>query len=174
MMRSILLAHAARYPDMEPRDAVKLLYQNEFGGGHLIQDEGKCLSYLESEYHSISPAPSTSLLEDIGNGFFRVNLAALDTQGITPTELGYAFIRSSSMHHGSMDGFLSKLQLLRELAAEGTMPFSLNDLDSYLADYEKSGYPPVSHSDAYRNAYSPAYRVVRGDFLPESLSKQMP
>ena len=173
-MRSILLAHAARYPKMEPRDAVKLLYQNEFGGGHMIPDEEKCLSYLESEYCSISPASGIPILEDIGSGFFRVNLAALDAQGITPKELGYAFIRSSSLHLGNKEEFLKKLQLLRELAAEGKMPFSLYDLDVYLADYEKSGYPPVSHSDAYRQAYSPAYRVVRKDCLPESLSKQMP
>ena len=37
-MKTILLTHAARYPLMEPRDAVKLIYQNEFGGGHLIRD----------------------------------------------------------------------------------------------------------------------------------------
>ena len=30
----ILRNHAARYPAMEPTDAVKLLYQSEFGGSH--------------------------------------------------------------------------------------------------------------------------------------------
>ena len=173
-MRSILLAHAAQYPKMEPRDAVKLLYQNEFGGGHLIRDEEKCLSYLEIEYHGLSSAPGMPLLEDIGNGFFRVNLSALDAHGITPAELGHAFIRSSSLHHGTMEEFLKKLQLLRELTKEGQMPFSTDSLDLYLAEYEKAGYPPVSHSDAYRNAYAPAYRVVRSDFLSESCFKQMP
>lgn len=165
-MRSILLTHADQYPEMEPRDAVKLLYQNEFGGGHLIRDEEKCLSYLESEYQGLSSSSGMPLLEDIGNGFFRVNLAALDTHGITPAELGHAFIRSSSVHHGNMAEFLQKLQLLRELTEEGEMPFSADSLDSYLTEYEKAGYPPVSHSDAYRNAYAPAYRVVRSDFLP--------
>lgn len=165
-MRSILLTHAAQYSEMEPRDAVKLLYQNEFGGGHLIRDEEKCLSYLESEYQGLSSSSGMPLLEDIGNGFFRVNLAALDAHGITPAELGHAFIRSSSVHHGNMEEFLQKLQLLRELTEEGKMPFSADSLDSYLAEYEKAGYPPVSHSDAYRNAYAPAYRVVRSDFLP--------
>ena len=173
-MRSVLLAHAARYPMMEPRDAVKLLYQNEFGGGHLIRDEEKCLSYLENEYRSLPSAPGMPLLEEIGNDFFRVNLAALDAHSITPEELGHAFIRSSSLHHGMMDEFLKKLQLLRDLTAEGTMPFSPDSLDAYLAEYEKAGYPPVSHSDAYRNAYSPAYRVVHRDSLPESRFKQMP
>ena len=48
-LRAILLAHAKRYPLMQPRDAVKLIYQNEFGGGHLIRDEQTCLNYLRQE-----------------------------------------------------------------------------------------------------------------------------
>ena len=49
---NILLNHAGRYPLMEPTDAVKLIYQNEFGGGHLIQDVDSCLNYLRREYES--------------------------------------------------------------------------------------------------------------------------
>ena len=32
----LLRTHATQYPLSEPCDAVKLLYQNEFGGDHLI------------------------------------------------------------------------------------------------------------------------------------------
>ena len=67
-LRQILLSHAARYPKMEPRDAVKLIYQNEFGGGHLIRDEESCLSYLCREYGVTSQSSVTPLTEDIGNG----------------------------------------------------------------------------------------------------------
>ena len=35
-LKQILQEHAKRYPLMQPRDVVKLIYQNEFGGGHLI------------------------------------------------------------------------------------------------------------------------------------------
>ena len=45
-LKAILIAHAKRYPPMQPQDAVKLIYQNEFGGGHLIRDEEACLNYL--------------------------------------------------------------------------------------------------------------------------------
>ena len=44
-LKAILITHAKRYPLMQPRDAVKLIYQNEFGGGHLICDEEACLNY---------------------------------------------------------------------------------------------------------------------------------
>ena len=42
-LEKILQDHAKRYPQMEPTDGVKLIYQNEFGGGHLIKDENACL-----------------------------------------------------------------------------------------------------------------------------------
>ena len=35
----ILREHSRRYPEMQATDAVKLIYQNEFSGGHLIRDE---------------------------------------------------------------------------------------------------------------------------------------
>lgn len=43
-LEGVLKEHAKRYPLMQPRDAVKLIYQNEFGGGDLIRDEEACLS----------------------------------------------------------------------------------------------------------------------------------
>lgn len=167
-MRSILLSHAVRYPLMEPTDAVKLIYQNEFGGGHLIRDEKKCLEFLQNEYHSVPQSADIPLLDDIGNHFFRVNLAALDAAGISAAALGSAFIRSS-LYCGNMDSFLAKLSVLRSLTNEGLMPFSSEALEAYLTDYEKAGFPPVSHSEAYRNAYHPAYRVVSQNCLPRQV-----
>ena len=168
-MESILRAHAARYPLMEPRDAVKLVYQNEFGGGHLIRNEQACMEFLQREYTSVPQDPDVPLLEDIGNGLCRVNLAALDAHGISPTELGAAFIRSAAQTRGSVASFRKKLALLQKLTAEGAMPFSQEALGAYLIDYETAGFPPVSHSNTYRNAYHPAYRVIR----TESLSGQV-
>jgi len=168
-MESILLTHAARYPLMEPRDAVKLIYQNEFGGGHLIRDVQTCLEYLQKEYASVRQDPDTPLLEDIGNGLVRVNLAALDHHDLSPEELGAAFIRSASLHNGNADSFLNKLSILTELTHAGCMPFSPTSLEAYLSDYQAAGYPPVSHSAIYRNAYLPAYRVVIKQCLPKQV-----
>lgn len=168
-MKSILLTHAARYPLMEVRDAVKLVYQSEFGGGHMIPDEEKCRSFLQSEYDSVLQNPRTPLLEEIGSNLYRVNLAALDAHGISAEELGTAFIQSANVHRGTMASFREKLSLLMELTTAGAMPFSIEALTDYLTIYEKAGFPPVSHSDTYRNAYFPAYRVIRREFLPQQV-----
>lgn len=164
-LRSILLAHASRYPAMEPTDAVKLLYQNEFGGGHLIRDEAQCLGYLRSEYARTPQLADTPLAEDIGNGMVRIHLSSLDAHGYPVDQLGADFIRAGQNQTGSLHSFLRKLELLRQLAKEGLLPFSSDALERYLSDYEKAGYPMVSHSEAYRSAYSPAYRVIRREHL---------
>ena len=52
-MREILNEHAKRYPKMEARDWFKLLYQSEFGGGHLIADKNMALRRLENEINAL-------------------------------------------------------------------------------------------------------------------------
>ena len=159
-LRAILITHAKRYPLMQPRDAVKLIYQNEFGGGHLIRDEQACLNYLRREYADLEKDPTGPLYEDIGNGIIRVNLAALREEDLE--QLGKAFIDSAAKHKGTLDSFLNKLEVLRKLTAEGVFAFDTNALSSYLTKYKAAGYPAVSHSPEYRKVYKPAYRIING------------
>ena len=166
-LESILKAHAARYPLLQPTDAVKLIYQNEFGGGQMIADEQACLAYLRREYGQVEKSADTPLCEDIGNGIVRVHLRAVKEDRLDA--LGAAFIRSANAHKGEMSRFLEKLNVLRSLTEESVFAFDAAALETYLADYEKAGYPPVSHSETFRAAYRPAYRVVRTDELPAEL-----
>ena len=43
-------------------------------------------------------------------------------------------------------------------------------LENYLEAYKEAGYPMVSHSEQYRQAYKPAYRIV----LESIFSKEYP
>ena len=93
-LSKILLNHAGRYPLMEPTDAVKLIYQNEFGGGHLIRDVDSCLNYLRQEYESVSNylthlmMENASLKHQYANSFdlAEVEAAALALGMIPATE----------------------------------------------------------------------------------------
>ena len=160
-LETVLKDHAKCYPRMEPTDAVKLLYQNEFGGGHLIRDEEACLRYLRAEFNATPIDPAATRREYIGNGIYRVNLAALREDELD--RLGRDFIASAAVHKGDLDRFIQKLDVLRRLTAEGIFAFSSAELEKYLTAYEQAGYPIVSHSPAYRKHYRPAYRVVRQD-----------
>lgn len=164
-LHRILRLHASLYRDMEPADAVKLIYQNEFGGGHLIADEDVCLARLRAEYEATPQRRDLSLTEDLGNGVVRVMLGALDAAGYSPEQLGRDFIRGAAAHKGAMSSFREKLEVLRAVTREGCFSFTEPELEAYLASYLASGCPAVSHSPRYRQAYSPAYRVVPVNFL---------
>ena len=157
-LRAILIAHAKRYPLMQPTDAVKLIYQNEFGGGHLIRNEEACLNYLRREYADLEKDPTAPMYEDIGNGIVRVNLAAIKEEDLE--QLGQDFIASAAKHKGTLDSFLNKLEVLQTLTTEGVFAFDLDALNAYLSEYKAAGYLAVSHSEQYRQAYKPSYRVI--------------
>lgn len=161
-LRSILQTHAARYPCMEPADAVKLLYQNTFGGGHLIRDEAACRDYLRQEWAATPKDPACPLWESIGNGIVRVHLAAV----ADPLWLEEAFLCSARERRGTVAEFQRKLLLLQELSEEGVFSFSPMALRQYLTDYWTMGYPAVSHSPCYRQHYNPSYRVILKQYLP--------
>ena len=169
-LEQILHNHAKKYPLMEPQDAVKLIYQNVFGGGHLIRDPAACRCALQHEYEVTPQDPYAPVLEIIGNGMARVMLNALDRSGYSAEQLGYDFVRSAREHTGSMNGFLLKLEILRKVTASGAFGFSSEELEEYLDAYQRSCYPMVSHSEQYRQAYQPAYRIVQLRILPEEMT----
>lgn len=158
-LADILRIHALRYPRMQPQDGVKLIYQNEFGGGHLIADPDRAMAYLRREYAQTEKDPGFVAEEPIGNGIYRIHLQPLTTEEVE--QVGQAFLLSAKNHTGSMDVFLKKLEILRKLTAEDVFSFSVEEWDAYLSEYKKAGCPMVSHSEAYRNAYRPAYRIVK-------------
>ena len=159
-LTEILARHAEKYPLMRPCDAVKLIYQSEFLGGHLIKSPEQSLLRLTEEFERTEKTPGAQLCEYIGDGVLRINLAALDTEKYTLAELNRAFCKSANLCRGSLDGFLKKLNvLISELPRLG-FGFTAKELDEYLLKYREAGYPAVSHSEEYRRAYKPAYRVV--------------
>lgn len=157
-MRQILLDHQARYPLSEAQDYLKLLYQSEFGGGHLIENPQWALDYLKSELREMSPA-GTPGLESIGGGLCRLHLQELNALGLRPETVNGLFLETCRPR-GSMESLEKKLALLTE-AIPGT--------DAAVADYRAAGCPSLRHSAAYREAYHPAYRLV-----PEAARKFLP
>lgn len=158
----ILKEHSARYPLMRPCDAVKLIYQNEFGGGHLINDKTGARLYLQHEYALIEQSASAPLYENIGNGLARLQLAAFDANRMSLEAAFEWFYASSACVHGNIDSFMDKLKVLTDLAQkDGMFSFTAHELKEYLKDYSSRGYPMVSHSAQYRAAYKPAYRVIK-------------
>lgn len=168
----IARAHWAKYPRMEPRDFAKLAYQSEFGPAHMVQSPDKVLGALLAERKEAGPGPLPP--EPIGNGLCRFHITgALSTLWELPL-IGRMFTRAMGSAEGTEAGLLEKLGQLASLPVPG--------LGEYLEGWRREGCPPVRHSEAFRSAYNPHYRVLGLDcarFLPaliplEKLARDLP
>ena len=155
-------------------DLVKLVYQNEFAGGHLIKDAGQSEKRMEEEHRAAKAAGAplfafgvpdkrsffVRAFEDIGGGLCRLQLGSLDALGIRVSTANRFFVNTANTVRGDTARFERKLAVLAACCREGALPFDEDEAERYIASLKKQGYPPVSHSTAYRAAYAPAYRVV--------------
>ena len=164
-MRQVFAAHFSNYPGMEPRDAVKLAYQSVYGGGHLVSDPAAALARLEGELAAAPPLPGLPLLEDIGGGRKRLHLNSPAFSAHDPESVAFLFAEGSKAPDRGPEALDPALDLLREMALTGEAPFSSAALEAFLTQYEVQGRPAVSHSEAYRAAYRPAYRVMEDSLL---------
>lgn len=165
LLKDVFLEHAKRYRIMHPQDAIKLVYQNEFGGGHLISDAKTSLKRLIEEAAEIGPDNKQPLFEDIGNDICRVNLSPYIASDYSLSTLNRLFVASSNLIKGCADIFKEKLDLLCSMVDKGVFSFSPKDLYEYLDSYRDKNFQIPRHSDIYRNAYKPAYRVISKRYL---------
>ena len=157
-LKRLLHQHQERYPRLEPMDLVKLIYQNEFGVGHFIDDEAASLARLEDELggtEGLKYVPG-ELFESIGGGLVRLHLGGLG-DALSAATVNRFFLLTTQRIAGSIQTFEEKLKILWECCPT-------KKLESLLGDYKEAGYPPMSHSPSYKEHYAPSYRVVRSVF----------
>ena len=97
--------HLGRYPDMEPQDIIKLIYQNEFGGGHMIDSFENSFQRLRDECDSLDEKSSFLGTEKIGDNLIRVNLTKLNEFQKIFQEKHYVLLETN---------YLLKLNLLKK------------------------------------------------------------
>ena len=139
---------------MEPQDYGKLVFQSEFGPEHLVSDAASVLRYLEREWSELPAGCEVIPPEDIGNGLCRFHLSACGRAQMPL--LAELFCRSAQEHKGTREGLEARLALIRELDVPG--------MEEWLARYEAAGCPAVRHSQTFRDAYDPHYRVIRWEY----------
>jgi uridine kinase len=147
----------ARHPIFEVRDAVKFIFQNEMGPEHLIPSKQWALPRLQSELESCAENGEPEC-EKLGNDIYRLSLPAV-REKLTAETICSMFAMTGKMVAGDKEKLKEKLQLCYELG------LNKEDVDEFLGECEKAGYPAVSHSDAYRNAYAPSYRLIHRRFV---------
>ena len=169
-IRKLILDQYERYPLSQIQDMLKLLYQNEFGCGHMAPDKTRSLSSILEESEMLPEnAPGGDVFENIGNGMCRLHLRILRQGRLAPDTLNGFFIYTAGRPAGSAEGFEKKAAELVSLCNSKALPFEGGEVLKTLDENRAAGYPAMRHSLRFREAYAPAYRVVSKifcDFLP--------
>ena len=157
--------HFLKYGKMTPQDTVKLIFQSEFGCGHMISDAESARRYLSRELSDTPRCGAISAVEPLGGKAVRLHLAALP-ESLSEETVFQIFYQSSMMFSGSDQSFERKLGFVLPLIEEKYAPFTRAEYMSYLERYFREGGGAVHHSVPYASAYRPAYRVIHADFAP--------
>ncbi len=156
---SQLQLHMKTHPALELRDAIKFLYQSCMGNGHLMLDRDAAWNYLVEEWQKTPPSYTVPLTESLGNGLCRLSLASCKEMGLSVHTLFALFLRANRLFSPSQATLRT---LLPQLYSLFPYPHQIAEIQQYLQD----GMPVISHSQTYRTAYAPAYRLVLEQDIP--------
>ena len=161
-IQTFLRAHCARYPKLALQDVFKALYQSAFGCEHLIDAPSAAAENIRAEaLHSKDRAEEP--VELLGGSYCRVHLGVLQ-DGLSAETFARLFVLSARHEECGREKLEGMLAALQAMADAGELPFSTQETAEKIEAWRKEGFPPLHHSDAFRSAYAPAYRVLRRDF----------
>ncbi len=165
--RHLLMQHCKAYPLLQVQDLLKFLYQSAFGCEHLLTDPQAATDYIRRESDSCLPR-SGQPPEPLDGNYCRIHLDVL-RDGLRPETLGKLFFLSAKTEENASALLEEKLTVLQTMAKEGDLPFTEQAVVQATEAWRTAGFSACHHSDVFRKAYSPAYRVLRKEyalFLP--------
>ncbi len=166
-IEQVIIQQQNKYPLMEIQDLLKLIYQQEYAGGHMIIDEQNALKILRRELLTLKENDSLEkeeVIEEIGNGLCRLNLKPLKGCGIEAETINQIFVNTSISVCGTRKGLLKRLFYLEGLYEQGKLPYDQKEWRAKIKDYKSNQCPLLRHSERYRETYEPAYRVVKKSY----------
>ena len=164
MIRKQLADQKKRRPHMTEDDVVKFVFQGMLGVGHLIASPEAAQARLEQEYREAEADETEPLLEQISTDWFRLNLRPARALRITAEEIAEAVFESARTHPLPFTRQNVRLFCMEAEPGERMKLASEKVLNP--------GWLP-SHSDTYRAAYHPAYRVLHRYCLERFREKEL-
>lgn len=160
--RELLLQHARQYPAMQIQDLFKYIYQSACGCEHAVSSLEAAVAYLQRESQcGVGEQPIVALDGD----YSRVPLCYL-RRGLSAQTLGKLFYLSAKKEPDTTGAIEQKLAVATALVQEQALAFDLQAFGDAVAQWKAEGYPPMHHSEAFRQAYHPSYRVISNQYLP--------
>ena len=153
-----LRAQLERHPGARAEDIVKCVFQGLLGVGHLLASPEQVEAYIVRETAEMADAPEESLLEPVSPAWARLNLRRAMAEGLTPR-----LIAKLMMSAAPAPGFTR--EDVRRACAAYAEEAGILEMGTALARIGEAGWLP-SHSDAYRQRYHPAYRLIPMEAAP--------
>ena len=164
--RANLIRHYQEYPALQSQDLFKYLFQSAFGCEHLVGDGQAALRYLQNEFAAMGER-AQNRIDRLDGDYSRVHLGVL-RDGLRPETLARLFCLSAKKEEGGSAQLADSLQVAQELVQSGELPLDGAAFAQALQQWQALGCPAIHHSEAFRAAYFPAYRVIANryaDFL---------
>ena len=162
--RKLLIACFQRYPQSEIRDLFKFLHQSAFGCEHLASSLEAAEKSIQSESETMRSGQKRPI-EPLDGDYSRVPLCCCE-RGLSADTLAKLLIASAKKPKKDLSDLLQKMEVARQLVAEGALPFSPKEFEDAAAAWGAEGYPAVHHSQRFRENYQPSYRVIANEYLP--------
>ena len=160
--KEYLIKTYKEYPNSLLKDYLKLIYQSEFAGGHMIKSKQDSLAFILEEI-SISNNANESLYEYISNNIVRINLSAYKNHSLDYKLLNNIFYESANLLYQNKN-INHKINILIELIQNNII--SISDFSKEKIENFKKNPLPTHHSDIYNKLYKPHYRIINLAFLP--------
>ncbi|MBE6756009.1 MAG: hypothetical protein E7555_06090 [Ruminococcaceae bacterium] len=165
-----LMEHYMTYPKLQIQDVFKFLHQSAMGCEHIVSSLEKATQYIKDEYDR-GIAESKIFVEKLDGDYSRVYLSCMD-YGISAEALGEMLFLSAKKEIDGVSKLKEKLKIAEKMIAENLLPFDMDEFRKEVRKWEKEGFPAIHHSQAFRGAYKPAYRVVC-DKYAQMISEQI-
>ena len=170
--RALILLHGERYPLAEPRDFYKLIYQGVFGVGHIISEKAKDFLYEEANRVNLKDYPERALIEPVSpdGKMVRVYLRPFMRANLSLDQLFDVMIKSAQ-RQGDPELFKMYWSNFLEMVDSGVLSFDPMKLGALKENIKREGIKPRHHTEPYRDAYYPAYRVVWKQYFVEEFGE---
>lgn len=159
--------HYKKYPNLQLPDLLKYMFQSSFGCEHLIACPEAAEEYIKKEAEQWGTL-TEAYTEPLAGDYCRVHLGYI-REGLNPATLAKLFFLSAGHVEDGRERLEEKIAALMEAVEEGLLPFEKATVEETIEKWREAGYPACHHSEAFRAAYAPAYRLVKKEyaaFLP--------
>jgi hypothetical protein len=165
---SLVHQHLNWYPLMELRDVFKLLYQGVLGSEHLVTLADDFKLALRAEFDTLTAISGGRLLEPVHpkRKLLRFNLRVYKSMQTDLDQLVPVFLETAKQTWGTQAELQVAWANFAGLCEQGRIKgFPLSSVNGFSAWLERQAYPPLHHSETYRWAYQPSYRLISAGLI---------